>query len=164
MSSLLELLAYGARDNYLTGDPKITFFKVIYRKKSETINNEQIEYLKSQIKLNDINSMIKLAEHYSNINNYTKMLKYYKLYVRNIDIDKLEEIINMCKTKKYIKEFGELVDSCLDMLNNENIADECPLCYDGCGKYKTACCNQFVHYNCLHLCKSCPFCRDSIFL
>ena len=29
---LMQLVAYGAQDVYLTGDPEITFFKAIYRR------------------------------------------------------------------------------------------------------------------------------------
>ena len=29
---LMQLVAYGAQDVYLTGDPQITFFKVVYRR------------------------------------------------------------------------------------------------------------------------------------
>ena len=29
---LMELVAYGAQDIYLTGNPQITFFKVVYRR------------------------------------------------------------------------------------------------------------------------------------
>ena len=29
---LLQLVAYGAQDMYLTGNPQITFFKVVYRR------------------------------------------------------------------------------------------------------------------------------------
>ena len=29
---LMQLVAYGAQDVYLTSDPKITFFKVLYRR------------------------------------------------------------------------------------------------------------------------------------
>jgi hypothetical protein len=29
---LLQLVAYGAQDIYLTGNPQITFFKVVYRR------------------------------------------------------------------------------------------------------------------------------------
>ena len=29
---LMQLVAYGAQDIYLTGDPQITFFKVVYRR------------------------------------------------------------------------------------------------------------------------------------
>ena len=28
---LMQLVAYGAQDVYLTGNPQITFFKVVYR-------------------------------------------------------------------------------------------------------------------------------------
>ncbi len=182
---LLQLVAYGAQDNYLTGDPQITFFNVIYKKDSKNINNDNIEdinVLKAQIKLNDINSMYNLAEYYLSIRNYIKMLKYYILYVKhiskskkdttelqdvclNIDntTDKLQDIIYMCKTKKNIKELGELGDVCLDIMTVDNSTDECAICLDGFGKYKTECCKQFVHYNCLHSCKSCPFCRNESF-
>jgi len=40
---LLQLVAYGAQDVYLTGNPQITFFKVVYRRHTnfalETIRN-----------------------------------------------------------------------------------------------------------------------------
>ena len=29
---LMQLVAYGAQDVYLTGEPQITFFKVVYRR------------------------------------------------------------------------------------------------------------------------------------
>ena len=29
---LMQLVAYGAQDIYLTGNPQITFFKVVYRR------------------------------------------------------------------------------------------------------------------------------------
>ena len=30
--ALMQLVAYGAQDVYLTGNPQITFFKVVYRR------------------------------------------------------------------------------------------------------------------------------------
>ena len=30
--ALMQLVAYGAQDIYLTGNPQITFFKVLYRR------------------------------------------------------------------------------------------------------------------------------------
>ena len=39
---LMQLVAYGAQDTYLTGNPEITFFKVVYRRHTnfaiETVN------------------------------------------------------------------------------------------------------------------------------
>ena len=39
---LMQLVAYGAQDVYLTGNPEITFFKVVYRRYTnfaiETVN------------------------------------------------------------------------------------------------------------------------------
>merc|ERR1712065_50570 len=32
MGGLMQLVAYGAQDVYLTGQPQITFFKVVYRR------------------------------------------------------------------------------------------------------------------------------------
>lgn len=34
---LMQLLAYGAQDPYLTGNPQITFFKTLYRKHTENL-------------------------------------------------------------------------------------------------------------------------------
>ena len=40
---LLQLVAYGSQDIYLTGNPQITYFKVVYRRNTnfatESINN-----------------------------------------------------------------------------------------------------------------------------
>ena len=33
---LMQLVAYGAQDIYLTGNPQITFFKVVYRRRTPT--------------------------------------------------------------------------------------------------------------------------------
>ena len=48
---IMQLVAYGAQDIYLTGNPQITFFKVVYRRHTnfsmETINqtfNSTVEF------------------------------------------------------------------------------------------------------------------------
>jgi hypothetical protein len=127
------------------------------------IDYEHIQSLKLRINQNDVKAMRILAEYYLTLNNCIKMLKYYILYINNVEINKLHKIIKVCRETKNIKQFGELGDLCLDRIDIENNTDECPICYDGCGKYKTICCKQFVHYNCVHSCKTCPFCRAKIF-
>ena len=37
---LLQIVAYGAQDIYLTADPQITFFKVIYRRHTNFSSEE----------------------------------------------------------------------------------------------------------------------------
>lgn len=48
---LMQLVAYGAQDIYLTGNPQITFFKVVYRRHTnfsiESIQQTLIIGLKS---------------------------------------------------------------------------------------------------------------------
>ena len=39
---LMQLVAYGAQDVYLTGNPQITFFKVVYRRHTN-FSTEAIE-------------------------------------------------------------------------------------------------------------------------
>ena len=39
---LMQLVAYGAQDVYLTGNPQITFFKVVYRRHT----NFSMEYIR----------------------------------------------------------------------------------------------------------------------
>ena len=34
---LMQLVAYGAQDIYLTGNPQITFFKVVYRRHTNSL-------------------------------------------------------------------------------------------------------------------------------
>jgi len=36
---LMQLVAYGAQDQYLTADPSITFFKTVYRNNMNQINS-----------------------------------------------------------------------------------------------------------------------------
>ena len=40
---LMQLVAYGAQDIYLTGNPQITFFKVVYRRHTNFGMEESIE-------------------------------------------------------------------------------------------------------------------------
>lgn len=42
MGGLMQLVAYGAQDVYLTGNPQITFFKVVYRRHTN-FSQESIE-------------------------------------------------------------------------------------------------------------------------
>ena len=42
---LLQLIAYGAQDVYLTGNPQITFFKIVYRRHT----NFSMECIKQNI-------------------------------------------------------------------------------------------------------------------
>lgn len=177
MSGLFSLIALGAQDIYLSGNPEITYVNVAYRRHTNfypenhqysnsaniKINHEHIKSLKLKIKQNDVKAMRTLAQYYATLKNYEKMLKYYILYITNVEINKLYKIIKVCRETKNIKQFGELGDLCLDRLPIENIIDECPICIDGCGKYKTLCCNQYAHHNCIYQCTSCPFCRAKIF-
>ena len=40
---LMQLVAYGAQDIYLTGNPQITFFKVVHRGNNTKFSMEAIE-------------------------------------------------------------------------------------------------------------------------
>ena len=54
---LMQLVAYGAQDIYLTGNPQITFFKVVYRRHTnfsmecieQTMNGNQTTSGKSTV-------------------------------------------------------------------------------------------------------------------
>ena len=37
---LMQLVAYGAQDIYLTGSPQITFFKVVYRRRYQLFDGK----------------------------------------------------------------------------------------------------------------------------
>ena len=43
-SSMLQLSAYGPQDLYLTGNPQITFFKVVYRRHTNPSLRKQLSY------------------------------------------------------------------------------------------------------------------------
>jgi len=101
---LMQLVAYGAQDLYLTGDPKISFFKATYKPHDDVI--------KTLLKQNTTESMYKLAQYYENQKDYDNMLKYYLVYVNNINIDELEELMIMCTDKKDIYQFNRLYDKC----------------------------------------------------
>jgi len=104
LEGLFQLVAYGAQDHYLTGNPQITFFNVTYRHHDDEI--------KALLKQNTTESMYKLAQYYENQKDYDNMLKYYLVYVNNINIDKLEELMIMCTDKKDIYQFNRLYDKC----------------------------------------------------
>ena len=117
LGGLFKLVAYGAQDRYLTGDPKITFFEVKYKQ-----NNDMIKTLLEQ---NTSESMYKLAQYYENQKDYDNMLKYYLLYINNINVGEIEELMIMCADKKDIYQFNRLYDKCHGIvreLMNDDIA------------------------------------------
>ena len=108
--------------------------------------------------------MYGLAKCYHDARNYKKMLEFYAMYVNNVKIHKINEIMSMCRSNsRYGKEFAQLYDICLNIWDTKT-TDECSICLDGYGKYQTKCCEQYGHYACLIACKSCPFCRSDKFL
>ncbi|ARF11631.1 putative KNV major capsid protein [Klosneuvirus KNV1] len=91
---LMQLVAYGAHDAYLTGTPQITFLKMIYRQHTKTSND-----MKNHI--NDIDDIDDINDIDDNDNNYNKIVKYnsYDLIWDNtfllyININNEEVIIN----------------------------------------------------------------------
>ena len=167
---LFQLVAFGAQDTYLSGNPKITFFNVIYRTTSNlspVANNiirepEYIQNLKLLIDQNDINAMLELATIYENEIRYKLMKKYYLLYINNVDKHELEKIINKFKIKKNIKQFAKLYDTGATILNL-GINEDCPICFFENPHYKTQCCGKYLHSICLISCKVCPLCRNRNF-
>ena len=45
---LMQLVAYGAQDVYLTGNPQITFFKVVYRRYTNWVLNHLVSIPKKK--------------------------------------------------------------------------------------------------------------------
>ena len=39
---IMQLVAYGAQDVYLTGNPQITFFKIVYKRHTNNKHNTQL--------------------------------------------------------------------------------------------------------------------------
>ncbi len=52
---LLQLVAYGSQDVYLSGNPQITFFKVVYRRHT----NFAIEAIEQTLKLGSKSSQLR---------------------------------------------------------------------------------------------------------
>lgn len=52
---LLQLVAYGSQDVYLTGNPQITFFKVVYRRHT----NFAIEAIEQTLKIGSKSSQLR---------------------------------------------------------------------------------------------------------
>ena len=50
---LMQLVAYGAQDIYLTGNPQITFFKVVYRRHTNFSMETIQQTLNGFVKNND---------------------------------------------------------------------------------------------------------------
>ena len=138
-------------------------------------------YVKSSIDYKCSKSMYNLATYYKQIGKHESMLKYYSMYIDNIEqvnvhsdckhgtigkgleIYKLSELMVIFSAQNSIPEFVQLYDKCLTIYREEGI-DDCPICFDGCGKYRTKCCKQYGHYSCLMGCKSCPWCRSKTFI
>ena len=52
---LMQLVAYGAQDIYLTGNPQITFFKVVYRRHT----NFSMEAIEQTWNGDEVSSMVR---------------------------------------------------------------------------------------------------------
>mgnify|MGYP007095834761 CR=1 FL=1 len=55
---LMQLVAYGSQDLYLTGNPQITFFKVVYRRHTN-FTIEELDMIKSPATYNWVSSMVR---------------------------------------------------------------------------------------------------------
>lgn len=110
-------------------------------------------------------SMYELANHFLKTKKYTSMVKYFLMYIKcegAKDVYIIYEIMDACHSNNHIKECAELYDTCLDVLHKYS-TDECPICFDGEGKYQTSCCNKYIHYACVAQCNTCPLCRNPVF-
>lgn len=164
MGGLFQLVAYGAQDRYLTGDPRITFTKVVYRKPTKDVfeSSEEIKLLKSLVEQNNLDAMVQLAMLYEKEKYYDSMKKNYSLYIKSAGRSKLEDLIDKFKTNKKIKEFSKLYDECANVLYQNN-DEECPICLFENSHYETQCCRRKFHCACLATCSRCPLCRDNKF-
>ena len=130
-------------------------------------NNDINNAIKYYVMCNENGSPIathKIATYYQKIKNYPDMLKYYLVFISSADKEQVHQIMQSCHKQNKIKEFNQLYDKCLDILYEEKVTDECPICLDGYGKCKTICCNQHLHYACLIKCNTCPMCRAETYL
>ena len=56
---LLQLVAYGAQDIYLTGNPQITFFKVVYRRHTNfSIETQEQDFIGNPDFGNKVNCIV----------------------------------------------------------------------------------------------------------
>jgi len=97
---LMQLVAYGAHDAYLTGTPQITFLKMIYRQHTKT-SNDMKNHINDIDDIDDIDDNDNNDNNDNNYNNYNKIVKYnsYDLIWDNtfllyININNEEVIIN----------------------------------------------------------------------
>ena len=80
---LMQLVAYGAQDIYLTGNPQITFFKVVYRRHTN-FSMEAIQQTLNGMNFGDVKEV--------------RQGKYFEIEVDNKDEAKSKEKVeDMCK-------------------------------------------------------------------
>ena len=61
---LMQLIAYGAQDMYLTGNPQITFFKVVYRRHTNFSMEVNKGYIEGIFDHGCENDIINLGENF----------------------------------------------------------------------------------------------------
>ena len=66
----MQLVAYGAQDIYLTGNPQITFWKVVYRRHTLTshaklLNKHGMEHLQEQLLLDARQLSLEMVIYYT---------------------------------------------------------------------------------------------------
>ena len=49
VGGLIQLVAYGVQDLYLTGDPQITFFKILYRRHTNFSIESVVQHFRAPV-------------------------------------------------------------------------------------------------------------------
>lgn len=138
---LMQLLACGPQDYYLTRNPSITLWKTTYRRYTNSQSDKNYNYNDCNVSDHD-NVMDKLSINSSN-----------KLFLKElIEAKAFEEIYNM-KNFHFKKEHFEIEDC--------DVCMECPQSVKtSCGhKY---CHNCFVEMHIVRCLETCSFCRQNI--
>lgn len=94
---IFGLIAYGAQDAYLSGDPKITFFDVKYKRSTLLLNDNDNDYPNKNLLNNNNDSCIKNTYNINNELPYDTIQAIINLNFINMNIannmDNMERII-----------------------------------------------------------------------
>ena len=118
---LMQLVAYGAQDIYLTGNPQITFFKVVYRRHT----NFSMEYIQQNFEGPNelaIDTAIKLS---CKINRNGDLLSniYFVFNIPDI-YSPYDPITNTSYKFRWIKNIGTNIINNVQLVIGGNIIDK----------------------------------------
>ena len=117
---LFQLVAYGAQDTYLTGNPEITFFNVVYRQQNLNFALHPENHQPSgSMNYSRINTQFALnPKNVKGVEIDLAYIQYLKSKIKENDVKAMRKLAEYYKTVKY---YEKMLKYYVSYINNADI-------------------------------------------